>query len=73
MIKIHSISYINNKNYYNYIFYEYFGDGCFNGCLNGNGFGNGFGDEYKFGFGLFNGNGSSFSSNYLIENYKQND
>ena len=66
MIKIHSISYINNENYYNYIFNEYFGNGYFNGSFNGNGYG--FGDGY--GFGFKSGNGDSLTLEILTKDYK---
>ena len=56
MIKIHQISKINIQNYYQYIFDKRYGNG------------NGFSDRFR----LSNGDGDSFSSKYLIRNYKSN-
>ena len=67
MINIYSISYINNRNNYRYIFHKDFGNGFYHNSSSGNGWGDG------SPFGYINGNGDSCSSNYLIKNYKQND
>ena len=66
MINLESIFKINNRNDYKYIFYEYYGHGYFFGYLNGDGNGHGFSNR----FGLSDGDGNSYSLDYLIRSYK---